>query len=67
MKTPKSLSRWPEHQVLSAARQRTSRLSTDNTIRIQRMLESLMAESGWTESDFLGALCRDAVRKAVQA
>lgn len=67
MKTTTTAHRWPEHKVLSAARQRTNRLTTDNTVRIQRMLEGLMLESGWTESDFLDALCRDAVRKAAQS
>lgn len=57
--------KWSREQVLSEARGRTKELYTDNPKRVQEMLAGLLAEAGWSEDEFIDALCQDVIRKGV--
>lgn len=66
MKTnkPRSL-KWPAHELLRAARERTKAFATDNEARTREMLAQLLEQAGWEEQEFLEALVHDvAPRKA---
>ena len=58
--------KWPRTRVLSEARKRTKELFTDNSKRIQAMLADLIAEAGWTEDEFIDALCSDVIQNAAR-
>jgi hypothetical protein len=59
--------RWDTERILNEARKRTAELMSDNTKRVQSMLEDLMKEAGWSESEFVDALCTDVIqRKSVR-
>jgi len=58
--------RWSQERILAEARKRTAALSTeetsDNASRIQKMLDELVREAGWTDSEFIDALCKDVIQ-----
>jgi hypothetical protein len=67
--------RWPEQHVLQAARTRAKALSSttaalafqaaaQSSVQMSDMLRDLMTESGWSEDEFLDALCRDIIAHA---
>lgn len=58
-----AVEKWSEERVLSEARRRTKELFTDNPKKVQLMLAHLMVESGWTDEEFIEALCKDTIRK----
>ena len=55
--------KWTQEQVLREARKRTKELFTDNSKKIQTMLANLMVEAGWSEEEFIDALCQDVITK----
>jgi hypothetical protein len=59
------LSRWPIKHALAAARERTKSIRDAGgaTKQVQLMLESLMTESGWEESEFIDELCKDVIAR----
>ena len=54
--------KWTKDKVLAEARKRTRALMTDNTVRVQRMLDGLVKEAGWSEEEFIDALCADIIQ-----
>ena len=62
--TDPTTTRWPADRLLKEARRRTADLMTDNTKRVQEMLSVLVAEAGWTDSEFVDALCSDVIVRA---
>lgn len=58
-----AIEKWTEERVLAEARRRTKELFTDNSKRVQLMLAHLLVEAGWSEEDFIDALCQDAIRR----
>lgn len=63
MKTNLGHIKWDTERILRESRVRTAALMTDNTKRVQEMLEDLMEEAGWTESEFIDALCTDVITR----
>lgn len=55
--------RWSKERVLQAARQRTEGLNATNSVKVQEMLAQLIVEAGWSETDFIDALCHDVVTR----
>ena len=58
--------RWSQERILAEARKRTTDLSvditSDNASRIQKMLDELVREAGWTDAEFIDALCKDVIQ-----
>ena len=63
---PLLTARLSQERILAEARKRTAALSTeetsDNASRIQKMLDELVREAGWTDSEFIDALCKDVIQ-----
>lgn len=55
--------KWSKERVIDEARRRTKELFTDNMKKIQHMLACLLDEAGWTEDEFIDALCQDAIQR----
>jgi len=55
--------KWSTDLVLQAARERTRSITVTDSKGIQKMLADLMVESGWSEEDFIDALCEDVKRR----
>lgn len=55
--------RWSTDRVLSEARRRTKLLFTDNPKKVQAMFGHLVKEAGWTDEEFIDALCTDAIQR----
>lgn len=53
--------RWSEEKILAEARKRTKETFSPKSTQV--MLESLLQEAGWTNVEFIDALCRDVVKK----
>lgn len=53
--------KWSKDQVLAEARRRTK--EQFNSKKTQEMLSQLLAEAGWTEEDFIDALCQDIIHR----
>lgn len=60
MTTPNVLRRkWPREQVLRLARERARSLHRAHFVKLQRMLDALVKEAGWTDKEFLDVFIDD--------
>ena len=73
MKQKPLTSRWPSVKVIEEARKRTRATSINNasdtqssTIAVRGALEKLLIEAGWSEDDFIDALCEDVGKKGLK-
>lgn len=53
--------RWSENKVLAEARKRTKELFHPKAV--QEMLAGLLKEAGWSEDEFMDALCQDVIKR----
>lgn len=53
--------KWSQEKVLAEARRRTK--EHFNSKGTQVMLSGLLKEAGWTEDEFIDALCQDVIRR----
>lgn len=53
--------RWPQERVLAEARRRSQEHLEPR--KIQQMLTDLLREAGWSEDEFIDALCEDVIRR----
>ena len=60
--TPSEGEKWSREKVIREARLRTRELFTDNSRRVQVMLAKLLEEAGWSEDEFIDALCQDVIK-----
>lgn len=56
--------KWTRDEVLAEARRRVNAMVVQTPNSIQRVLESLVAEAGWEDSELLNALCTDVVKRS---
>lgn len=55
--------RWTESRVLAEARKQTAHLNVDNPVKLLAMLGTLLRDAGWTEEEFIDALCQDIIAR----
>lgn len=53
--------KWSSSRVLAEARVRTKELF--NPKAVAGMLQELLKEAGWSEDEFMDALCKDIIKK----
>lgn len=53
--------KWGTARILKEARTRTKELF--NPKAVATMLQGLLEEAGWTEDEFMDALCQDVIKK----
>lgn len=56
------VTRWSKETILAEARKRTAAMPADNASGIQKMLDELVREAGWTDAEFIDALCNDVIQ-----
>lgn len=54
--------RWPEHRVLTEARKKTQSMSPDMSVQLQQELATMLVTAGWSEEEFIDALCKDVIK-----
>src|SRR5579885_1614584 len=53
--------KWSQEQVIKVARERTRSMDRAHAVELQRMLDGLILEAGWSDEEFLNAFINDIV------
>jgi hypothetical protein len=56
--------KWSTATLLEAARARTALLRMGTAMDVRKMLEELLVNAGWSEEEFINALCEDIINRA---